>query len=195
MAALTAETPPTDHDQLLLLYRSICMRSGSDDDDSRNQQRNIPETPKGGTHDTNSTRFLDAFVGCVQAKLEEPLIVRPTSETIIWTMFRKWIDSYRYVRVFVSYFFVLFLTLNLRSRASWALSTPQNERSCVLELGRCSLSARVVYTEQQVVLDARRINESCVLQLARSRATCVCAEAAASMYCFKAVQVLVSRRG
>ena len=31
----------------------------------------------------------------VQAKLEEPLVIRPTSETIIWTMFRKWIDSYR----------------------------------------------------------------------------------------------------
>ncbi|CAN0239041.1 unnamed protein product, partial [Laminaria digitata] len=30
-----------------------------------------------------------------EAKLEEPLIVRPTSETIIWTMFQKWIDSYR----------------------------------------------------------------------------------------------------
>eukprot|EP00960_Hanusia_phi_P060609 764559-Hanusia_phi.AAC.2 len=29
------------------------------------------------------------------AKLEEPLIVRPTSETIIWDMFRKWISSYR----------------------------------------------------------------------------------------------------
>jgi len=29
------------------------------------------------------------------AKLEEPLIVRPTSETIIWNMFGKWIDSYR----------------------------------------------------------------------------------------------------
>jgi len=30
-----------------------------------------------------------------QAKLEEPLVVRPTSETIIWNMFGKWIDSYR----------------------------------------------------------------------------------------------------
>lgn len=30
-----------------------------------------------------------------QAKLEEPLIVRPTSETVIWTMYRKWINSYR----------------------------------------------------------------------------------------------------
>lgn len=29
------------------------------------------------------------------AKLEEPLIVRPTSETVIWHMFGKWINSYR----------------------------------------------------------------------------------------------------
>ncbi len=29
------------------------------------------------------------------AKLEEELIVRPTSETIIWDTFRKWIQSYR----------------------------------------------------------------------------------------------------
>lgn len=28
-------------------------------------------------------------------KLEEPLVVRPTSETIIWDMYRKWIKSYR----------------------------------------------------------------------------------------------------
>ena len=30
-----------------------------------------------------------------QAKLEEELIVRPTSETIIWDTYRKWIQSYR----------------------------------------------------------------------------------------------------
>ncbi|CAN0305898.1 unnamed protein product [Discosporangium mesarthrocarpum] len=30
-----------------------------------------------------------------EAKLEEPLVVRPTSETMIWTMLRKWIGSYR----------------------------------------------------------------------------------------------------
>ncbi|MGB1606177.1 MAG: aminoacyl--tRNA ligase-related protein, partial [Promethearchaeia archaeon] len=30
-----------------------------------------------------------------EAKLEEPLIVRPTSETIIWDMMGKWISSYR----------------------------------------------------------------------------------------------------
>jgi prolyl-tRNA synthetase len=27
--------------------------------------------------------------------LEEPLVIRPTSETIIWSMYKKWIQSYR----------------------------------------------------------------------------------------------------
>jgi len=30
-----------------------------------------------------------------EAKLEEELIVRPTSETIIWNTYRDWITSYR----------------------------------------------------------------------------------------------------
>ena len=30
-----------------------------------------------------------------EAKLEEPLIVRPTSETIIWKTYKEWIQSYR----------------------------------------------------------------------------------------------------
>jgi hypothetical protein len=30
-----------------------------------------------------------------EAELEEPLIIRPTSETMIWFMFRKWINSHR----------------------------------------------------------------------------------------------------
>jgi prolyl-tRNA synthetase len=30
-----------------------------------------------------------------EAKLEEPLIVRPTSETIIWNTYKNWIQSYR----------------------------------------------------------------------------------------------------
>ena len=30
-----------------------------------------------------------------ESKLEEEIIVRPTSETIIWHMFKKWITSYR----------------------------------------------------------------------------------------------------
>ena len=29
------------------------------------------------------------------AKLEEPLVIRPTSETIIWSMYKKWIQSHR----------------------------------------------------------------------------------------------------
>jgi prolyl-tRNA synthetase len=29
------------------------------------------------------------------AELEEPLVIRPTSETIIWSMYKKWIQSYR----------------------------------------------------------------------------------------------------
>jgi prolyl-tRNA synthetase len=29
------------------------------------------------------------------SKLEEPLYIRPTSETIIWSMYKKWISSYR----------------------------------------------------------------------------------------------------
>ena len=30
-----------------------------------------------------------------EAKLEDPLIIRPTSETVIWNTFRKWINSHR----------------------------------------------------------------------------------------------------
>lgn len=37
----------------------------------------------------------DGVIPDPDAQLEEPLIVRPTSETIIWHMFSKWINSYR----------------------------------------------------------------------------------------------------
>jgi prolyl-tRNA synthetase len=30
-----------------------------------------------------------------EAELEDPLIIRPTSETVIWNMFKKWINSHR----------------------------------------------------------------------------------------------------
>ncbi len=30
-----------------------------------------------------------------EARLEEPLVVRPTSETVIWPMVKKWVQSYR----------------------------------------------------------------------------------------------------
>jgi prolyl-tRNA synthetase len=37
----------------------------------------------------------DGLIPDPEAKLEDPLIIRPTSETIIWYMFRKWINSHR----------------------------------------------------------------------------------------------------
>jgi prolyl-tRNA synthetase len=36
------------------------------------------------------------------AKLEEPLIVRPTSETIIWHMYGKWINSHRDLPILIN---------------------------------------------------------------------------------------------
>jgi prolyl-tRNA synthetase len=36
------------------------------------------------------------------AKLEEPLIVRPTSETIIWNTYAKWIQSYRDLPILIN---------------------------------------------------------------------------------------------
>jgi prolyl-tRNA synthetase len=37
-----------------------------------------------------------------EAKLEEPLVVRPTSETIIWNTYKKWIQSYRDLPILVN---------------------------------------------------------------------------------------------
>lgn len=39
----------------------------------------------------------DGLIADPEAELEDPLIIRPTSETMIWYMFRKWINSHRYV--------------------------------------------------------------------------------------------------
>ena len=36
------------------------------------------------------------------SKLEEEVIVRPTSETIIWSMYRKWINSYRDLPILIN---------------------------------------------------------------------------------------------
>jgi prolyl-tRNA synthetase len=38
---------------------------------------------------------VNAVIPDPDAKLEEPLVVRPTSETIIYAMFAKWVQSYR----------------------------------------------------------------------------------------------------
>jgi prolyl-tRNA synthetase len=34
--------------------------------------------------------------------LEEPLVIRPTSETIIWSMYKKWIQSYRDLPILIN---------------------------------------------------------------------------------------------
>ncbi len=34
--------------------------------------------------------------------LEEPLVIRPTSETIIWSMYKKWINSYRDLPILIN---------------------------------------------------------------------------------------------
>ena len=44
-------------------------------------------------HRLRSTEGGKAVEPDPDAKLEEPLIVRPTSETMIWHMFQKWIMS------------------------------------------------------------------------------------------------------
>src|SRR3954463_28747 len=37
-----------------------------------------------------------------QAELEEPLVVRPTSEAIIWSTYKRWIQSYRDLPILVN---------------------------------------------------------------------------------------------
>lgn len=41
------------------------------------------------------TAGKDGLIADPDAELEDPLIIRPTSETMIWYMFRKWINSHR----------------------------------------------------------------------------------------------------
>ena len=36
------------------------------------------------------------------SKLEEEIIVRPTSETVIWSMYKKWIKSYRDLPILIN---------------------------------------------------------------------------------------------
>ena len=49
---------------------------------------------------TASDDPTEGLIADPDAKLEDPLIIRPTSETMIWYMFRKWINSHRYVVCF-----------------------------------------------------------------------------------------------
>ncbi len=49
---------------------------------------------------------LKAIDGAVQvdpdSKLEEPLVIRPTSETIIWNQYKNWIQSYRDLPILIN---------------------------------------------------------------------------------------------
>lgn len=47
------------------------------------------------THHRLKADEQEGIVVDPEAKLEEELIVRPTSETVIWTSFKNWIQSYR----------------------------------------------------------------------------------------------------
>ena len=48
-------------------------------------------------------KAVDGKVGVdPESKLEEPLIVRPTSETIIWNQYKNWIQSYRDLPILVN---------------------------------------------------------------------------------------------
>ena len=47
------------------------------------------------THTRLKTDETQNIVVDPESKLEEEVIVRPTSETVIWSMYKKWIQSYR----------------------------------------------------------------------------------------------------
>jgi hypothetical protein len=47
------------------------------------------------THHRLTTGENGGLIVDPEAELEDPLIIRPTSETMIWFMFRKWINSHR----------------------------------------------------------------------------------------------------
>ena len=47
------------------------------------------------THTRLKADETDGIVVDPESKLEEEVIVRPTSETVIWSMYKKWIQSYR----------------------------------------------------------------------------------------------------
>jgi len=55
---------------------------------------------------THSRLMMDAESNTIQvdpsSKLEEEIIVRPTSETVIWHMYKKWINSYRDLPILIN---------------------------------------------------------------------------------------------
>ncbi len=57
------------------------------------------------THSRLKTVLVDGKTTVVpdpESRLEEELIIRPTSETVIWDMYRKWIQSYRDLPILIN---------------------------------------------------------------------------------------------
>ena len=54
------------------------------------------------THTRLKNDKKDGVVVDPNSKLEEEIIVRPTSETVIWSMYKKWIQSYRDLPILVN---------------------------------------------------------------------------------------------
>ena len=61
------------------------------------------------------------------SKLEEEIIVRPTSETVIWSMYKKWIQSYRDLPILINQW-VNVVRWEMRTRLTWkGLSSSSTE--------------------------------------------------------------------
>ena len=54
------------------------------------------------THTRLKSDDLEGVVIDPESKLEEEIIVRPTSETVIWSMYKKWIQSHRDLPVLIN---------------------------------------------------------------------------------------------
>ena len=54
------------------------------------------------THTRLRNDKKDGVVVDPNSKLEEEIIVRPTSETVIWSMYKKWIQSYRDLPILIN---------------------------------------------------------------------------------------------
>ena len=54
------------------------------------------------THTRLKSDSEDGIIVDPESKLEEEIIIRPTSETVIWSMYKKWIQSYRDLPVLIN---------------------------------------------------------------------------------------------
>ena len=54
------------------------------------------------THTRLKSDHNEGVIVDPESKLEEEIIVRPTSETVIWSMYKKWIQSYRDLPILIN---------------------------------------------------------------------------------------------